>query len=123
MAKGAFPQGVTGEPLVSITIVLAWLGLGRAFIGRSHAQELAAMLQLVLAVSIAQEPVVANAVESTGEDVEQESPDELLGRQDHSFLLIVVSVVPPAEFHLPVFDFHQPVIGNSDPVSIAADVV
>jgi hypothetical protein len=81
------------------------------------------MLQLLLAVSIAQESVVANAVESSGENMEEESSDELIGREGHDFLLIVVAVVPPVEFDLPVFDFHQPMIGNSDPVSLATDVV
>ena len=65
------------------------------------------MLQLLFAVSIAQEPVIANAVESTGQNVEEESPDELLGREGHDFLLIVVAVVPPVELDLPVFDIQQ----------------
>jgi hypothetical protein len=56
MANRAFPQRVTGELLVAIPVVLVWLGLGRAWVGRSHAEELAAMLQLFFAVSIAQEP-------------------------------------------------------------------
>jgi len=123
MANRAFPQRVTRELLVSITIVLAWLRLGRAFVGRSHAQQLAAMLQLLFAVSIAQESVIANAVESTGENVEEESPDELLRRESHDFLPIVVAVVAPVEFDLPVFDIHDPMIGNRDPVRVAADVV
>src|SRR5271165_6628311 len=104
MANWAFPQRVPRQFLVSITIVLAGLRLGRAFVGRSHAQELAAMLQLLFAVSIAEEPVIANAVESTGENVEEESPDELLRRESHGFLLIVVTVVPPVELDLSVFD-------------------
>jgi len=123
MANRAFPQRVTRELLVSITIVLAWLRLGRAFVGRTHAQKLAAMLQLLFAVSIAQEPVIANAVESTGENVEEESPDELLGRERHDFLLIVVAVVAPIERDLPVFDIRDPMIGNRNPVRVAADVV
>jgi hypothetical protein len=81
------------------------------------------MLQLLFAVSIAQEAVIANAVESTGENVEEESADELLGRESHDFLLIVVAVVPPVELDLPVFDIHDPMIGNRDPVRVAADVV
>lgn len=81
------------------------------------------MLQLLFAVSIAQEPVIANAVESTGENVEEESPNELLGGESHDFLLIVVAVVPPVELDLPVFDLHDPMIGNRDPVGVAADVV
>jgi hypothetical protein len=54
------------------TIILLYRGLGRAFLSRSHAQKLTAMLQLLLAVSIAEEPVVANAVEPTRQNVEQE---------------------------------------------------
>jgi hypothetical protein len=123
MTNRAFPQRVTGELLVAIPVVLVWLGWGRAWVGRSHAEELAAMLQLLFAVSIAQEPVIANTVEATGENVEEESPNELLGRESHDFLLIVVAVVPPLELDLPVFDIHDPMIGNRDPVGVAADIV
>ena len=123
MANWAFPQRVTGEFLVAITIVLVWLGWGRAWVGRSHAPELAALLQLLFAVSIAHEPVIANAVESTGKNVEEESPNELLGRESYDFLLIVVAVVPPVELDLPIFDIHDPMIGNRDPVDVAADLV
>src|ERR1035438_3467650 len=120
MANRAFPQRVSGELLVAIPVVLVWR---RAGVASSHAQELAAMLQLLFAVSIAQESVIANAVESTGENVEEESPNELLGRERHDFLLIVVAVVPPVELHLSVFDLQDPMIGNRDPVGVAADVV
>jgi hypothetical protein len=123
MAKRAFPQRVTGEFLVAIPVVLVWLGLGRAWVGRSHALQLAAMVQLLFAVSIAHEPVIANAVESTGKNVEEESLNELFGRESHDFLLPVVAVVPPVELHLPVFDLQDPMIGNRDPVGVAADVV
>jgi hypothetical protein len=43
---------VTGELLVSIPIVRAWRRWRRAFFG-SYVQELAAMVQLLFAVSIA----------------------------------------------------------------------
>jgi len=65
MANGTFPQRAAREPLVSITIILWCPGLGRAFLWRSHAEKLAATLQLLLAVWIAEEPVVTNAMEST----------------------------------------------------------
>src|SRR5271169_2493012 len=123
MANWALPQRVPSQFLVSITIVLAGLRLGRALVGRSHAQELAAMLQFLFAVSIAQESVIANAVESTGENVEEESPDELLRREGHRFLLIVVTIVPPVELHLSVFDIQESMVGNRDSVGIAAQVV
>ena len=81
------------------------------------------MLQLLFAVSIAQEAVVADAVESTGKNVEEESPDELLGRESHGLLLIVVTIVPPVEADLPVFDTHDPMVGNRHPMCVAPDVV
>src|ERR1019366_2488883 len=78
MANGTFPQRAAREPLVSVTIVLWCGGLGRTLLWRSHAEKLAATLQLLFPVSIAEEPVVANAVEPTGENVEQKTPDELV---------------------------------------------
>ena len=116
MANGTFPKRAAREPLVSITIILLCRGLGRAFLSRSHAQKLTAMLQLLLAVSIAEEPVVANTVEPTRQNVEQKSPDELVRRKGHGFLLIVIAVVSPAEFHLALFDVDKAMIGNGDPV-------
>ena len=55
MTNGTFPKRAAREPLVSITIILLNRGLSRGFLWRSHAEKLAAMLQLVLAVSIAKE--------------------------------------------------------------------
>jgi hypothetical protein len=122
MASWAFPQRVPGELLVSVAIVVARLRLGRAFTG-NHAQEMAAMLQFLFPMSIAKKPVVADAVESTGENVEEESPDELLGCENHGLLLIVVSIVPPLEADLPVVDIHDPMVGNRDTVRVAPDVI
>jgi hypothetical protein len=65
MTKETFPERAAREPLVQITIILLYRGLGRAFLWRSYAEKLTAMLQLLLAVSIAEKPVVANAVEPT----------------------------------------------------------
>jgi hypothetical protein len=48
--------------------------------------------------------------------MEQESPGELVCREGHGFLWIVVAIVPPLEFHLAVFDTDDPMIGNGDPV-------
>jgi len=65
MTNGTFAKRAAREPLISITIILLNRGLGRASLWRSDAEKLAALLQLLLAVSIAEEPVVANAVEAT----------------------------------------------------------
>src|SRR6516162_5990954 len=123
MTNGTFPKRAAREPLVSITIILLNRGLGRAFLWRSHAQKLTAMLQLLLAVSIAEEPVVANTVEPTGQHVEQKSPDELVRREGHGFLLIVVTVVSPFKFYLAIFDVDDPMVRNGHAVGVAADIV
>ena len=81
------------------------------------------MLQLLLAVSIAEEPVVANTVEPTGQNVEQKSLDGLVRREGHGFLLIVVAVVSPFKLYLATFDVDDPMIRNGHPVGVAADIV
>jgi hypothetical protein len=63
IAIRTFQQRAACEPLISISVVLLWRRLGRAFLSRSHSKKLAATLQLIFAVWIAEEPVVANAVE------------------------------------------------------------
>ena len=40
---------------------------------------------------------IANALESVGQDVEQETPDELIGRQGHRFVLVAIPIVLPLE--------------------------
>ena len=123
MANRAFPQRAAREPLISVTIVLWWRGLDRAFLCRSHAQKLPATRQLHFPVSIAEEAVVADAVEPTGQNVKQESPDEFVRRKGHDFLLIVIAVVSPGKFHLALFDVDESMIGNGHPVGVAADIV
>ena len=80
MANGAFPQRTARESLVSITVVLQRCGVKRTFSCGGHAEKLAALLQLLLAMGIGKEPVVANAVEPARQNMEQGSPDELVCR-------------------------------------------
>src|SRR5262250_3804595 len=74
-------------------------------------------------MGIGKEAVVTNAVEPAGQDVQEESPDEFVGREGHGFLLIVVAIVPPTEFHLTVFDVDDPMVGNGYPMGVAANVI
>ena len=55
--------------------------------------------------------------------MEQKSPDELVCREGHGFLLIVVAVVSPFKSHLAIFDVDEPMIGKGHPVRVAADIV
>jgi len=55
--------------------------------------------------------------------VEQKSPDELVRREGHGFLLIVVTVVSPFKFYLAIFDVDDPMVRNGHAVGVAADIV
>ena len=78
MANGAFTQRTAREFLVSITVVLQCCGVGGTFWCEGHAEKLAALFQLLLAMRIGKESVVANAVEPVRQDVQEESSDELV---------------------------------------------
>jgi hypothetical protein len=53
----------------------------------------------------------------------QESAYKLLGGDLHDFLLIIVAVIPPAERYGIVTHVNQPVVGDSDTVRIATQVI
>ena len=50
-------------------------------------------------------------------------PDELVCREGHGLLLIVIAVISPGEFHFTAFDIDDPMIGDGHPVGVAADVI
>ncbi len=81
------------------------------------------MRQFLFTVSVAKEPIVADAMEATGQNMEQKSPDELLSREGHGFLLIVVAIVTPLEFHVAILDIHEPMIRNGHTVGVTTDVI
>src|SRR6516225_3497771 len=122
MANGAFPQRTARESLVSIAIVLRCRRDRRTF-RSSHTEKLAALLQFLLATAIAEESVVANALEPAGQNVQEESPDELICREGHGLLLIVVAIVSPGEFYFTAFDIDDPMVRDGYPMGVAADVV
>ena len=78
MANGAFTQRTAREFLVSITVVLQCCGVRGTLWCEGHTEKLAALLQLLLAMRIGKESVVANAVEPARQNVQEESSDELV---------------------------------------------
>src|ERR1700719_4876598 len=59
-----------------------------------------------------EQPVVTNAVEPLGQDVEQEAPDELVGRERNRAVALpsVAAVVLEAEGHATVIEADQPAV-------------
>ena len=61
-----------------------------------------------------------DALKARRQHVQQEPPDKLLSRQRHQLALAVLAIVPPVKRDLVVLKFHQAVVGNRDPMRIAA---
>ena len=60
--------------------------------------------------------------EAGRQDVQQETSDELVGIHSKEFDLVVVGSVLVGEGHLAVVDREDAVIGDSDPMGVAAEI-
>jgi len=76
MADWAFPKGRPGELFVAVAIVLRLRLSVRCLIERIHTEKLTALSQSLLPVAVAEEAVIANAVEPVREHMQQEPADE-----------------------------------------------
>jgi hypothetical protein len=74
------------------------------------------------AMTIAEKTVVANAMKAVRQGVQQEAPDELVGRQGHYFALVVMPVIAPAETHLLSRRFDQTAVRDGDAVRVAPEI-
>jgi hypothetical protein len=79
--------------------------------------------QFLPPVAIGQEAVVANALEALGQDMEQESTDELFGIQVHGFDLTAMAIVFPVELNPAIIDADQAMVGNGYAMGVAADII
>ncbi len=74
------------------------------------------------AMSIGHEAEVSNAMEAVRQGVQQEAPDELVGRQLHDLCRVVVSVILPGEPDMIVVDLDHAAIGDGDAVRVAPEI-
>ena len=61
--------------------------------------------------------------EAVREDMQEEPPEKLLGRERHELQATPVGIVLPAEAHLVVVDTEEPVVGERHTVGVAAEVL
>ena len=87
-------------------------------------QEVSGPHQLIHPVSIGHPAVMANAMEPSGQHMDEESPNELVRGQGHRFVAgtPLGPVVLPFEGDTPLIQREEPAIGDSDPVGIARQV-
>jgi len=72
------------------------------------------------ASSVGEEAEVADADEALREQVKQETPQELVARDGHQFLLIVIGGVVPAEGDLVIGQGDESVVGDGDAMGVVA---
>lgn len=82
-----------------------------------------APIQFGVSVATAQDTVVPDPDESFGQDVEQETADELEGVQGHGLDPVAVGVVSVSEGDLVAIQAEDAVVGDGYPVGISAQVV
>ena len=72
---------------------------------------------------LAKKAEVTDAHEAIRQDVKQEAADKFLGLKSHRLFLIPVSAISIAQGDLAVLDVEDAVIGESDAVGVAAEVI
>ena len=77
---------------------------------------------MAAASTIGEEAIVADAMETVREGVQQKAADELIDCERHRFGLPVCSVVLPGEAHLAIGEREEPAVGDSDAMGIAAEI-
>jgi len=74
------------------------------------------------ASAMGQKAEVSDADKAWGKHVEQEAAQELFDRKRHQALLVAVSGVSPAEGDLATLQGDEAMVGDGDPMRIAAQV-
>jgi hypothetical protein len=74
------------------------------------------------AMTIGQESERTDANKAAGQNVQQETAQELLGGERHHPLLIAICVILPAEGNLVLVEGHETVVGNSHAMGVAGEI-
>lgn len=95
---------------------------GRRVEGCGNGQQLTAEGEFGGAMAVGEIAVMTNAVETVGEDMEEEAADELLGRKGHHLALAGMAIVLPAEADAAAFERDKPAVGDRDAVGVASEI-
>jgi hypothetical protein len=103
-------------------------GLGIDGIGRSERciEKRAAEIELLGAMAVGEQAIVANAMEAVRQDVKQEAADEFAGAEPHDLefvAAIVAAVVLPSEADVIGVKLDQAAVGDSQAMGIAGEII
>src|SRR5215470_11858409 len=89
-----------------------------------NAQELAKASDVGGAVAVGKQPIVTDAVETLGEDVQKEAANELMGVECHCLPAIgaIEAIVLPTEGDTTVVGREQPPVGDGDAMRVSGQV-
>jgi hypothetical protein len=74
------------------------------------------------ATAIGQEAERADADKAVGQDVKQETSQELLRGEGHRPVLIIVCIILPAEGNLVVLEGQEAVVGDGNAMGVAGEI-
>ena len=89
---------------------------------RWRVEQPAAERELGGALAVREEAVVADAMEAVRQGVQQEAPDELIGRKRHELGLAVMAIILPAEGDFGIGQADQAGVGDGDAVCVSAEI-
>ena len=95
---------------------------GLAELTLGHRQELPDRGEPGPATSVGEEAVMANAVETVGEAVEEEAADELVRIERHLPGRVAMAIIAPAENHAAVVGADQAAVGDGDAMRVAPEI-
>ncbi len=87
-------------------------------------EQLAGMSQVILTPGVGEQAVVSDAMESLGQDMDEEAPDELAGGQGHGFVAnpSFVPIVFVFEGDAVIIVGYQAGVGDGDAVGVSGEV-
>jgi len=85
-------------------------------------EKFAAKGELGGAMAVGHEAEVADAMETVGQRVKQETANELVGLELHDLCRAVLAIVLPAEGDMIIVEGDEPAVGNRDPMGVAAEI-
>lgn len=74
-------------------------------------------------VTIAKQPVMAYFHKPRGKDMDDETPYEFVSKQIHNLTAVFIFVITPFETNYSILNPQDPAVGNSNPVSIASEIL
>ena len=112
-AEGTVPERARGERGGRLGACWLWIGL---------LEQAETKWKKLRSPPVGEEAEVANAHEAARQQVKQEATQELVDRQSHDPLPVVVSGISPSESNAAISEGKQPVVGDGDAMGIGAEI-